>query len=598
MKEQNELTSRKEAVVISEDVDFAEMTKKIREESSTPAAEVTLEELRETIEKEYGLIITFEKIIDEVQGSGDTSVKVESVKDYNYILCEPSNITSIFSKLINIGYPILDGERFIGDVLGYITRLINEREYSYSHTRIGWGYHLGQKMIKLSKLETEKGTIQSRYTGGLNLNQKGSLDGFVQGIKKLVIGNPRLELALISGVCGLVVQELDESDTNIVINFCGKSSSGKTQTTKIPLTLFGDPNKLFMTFNSTENNTEKEMARYQMLPMIMDDKLVGVSTDDSKRQCREIINAIFRYATGHMKGRMNDRDSLSKHYCPIIISTEESITDIMKSTNTKGQFFRMFEIPCQQGELTSSKEHSKQLEQFMRSNYGLAIEAFAQWLMQNNIYGDILKDKFYELHDKVVDAFGKVEYADRMANRISVIMLAGELLNDCFDFKINLDGVLHLLIESVNLAFGKAFEEDIHLKSLKKYIGAYPEYFAECRGDCSRYKHLGQYKSNEFGNKELWIEPSALRYVLSDKEPKDYLDYLGKEIEGKRFETAKKKKPVEQNGLSQILRTWRSKGYLISGRKSGITTTLTSQVTLFNDSKQTNIYIINFKEGE
>ncbi len=600
MKEQNELTPRKEAKVISlygGNVDFEAVTEQIREESLEPVKEITLEALNEVLTKDYGLIITIEKCIDMPQGNGDTFIKVESVADYNYVQLEPSKISGLMDKLADIGYPVMN-EAMREIISAFIDIKMKERDYQYTHQKVGWGFHLKQKMIKMSTAISEQGKIQSQYTGRLNLSKKGTVDEFIKGIKKLVIGNHRLELAFISGVCGLVVQELDKSDINIVINFVGNSSSGKTQTTKLALTLFGDPNELFLTFNSTENRTEKEMSEYQVVPVILDDKLVGVNGQDSKRQSKAIINDIFRYASGHVKGRMYDDDSYNKHYCPIIISTEESIINIMKSSDTKGQFFRMFEVSCKRGELTSSKEHSKQLEAFMRNNYGHAIDVFAEWMIKNSIYGDKLKDKFDGWHTKIVDAFGQVDYADRMANRIAVIMLAGELLNACFDFKIDLDGIQNLLMESVKAAFGKAFEEDAQLKSLKEYIGAYPDNFADCRVNCNRYKHLGQYKKNEYGYNEVLVEPDALRYILSGKEPQDYLNYLKIESEGEKFETEKKKKPVEQISLLQILRTWRSKGYLISGRKSGKTTALTSQETLFNDSKQTSVYIIQFKEGE
>lgn len=598
MKNRNEVTPRKAAQIINDEKDFEQITLEIRENSRKcePEAKTSIEDDKIYIKRKYGLLIEVRKCVDMPTGNGDILVKIESSKDFNHIICEPSKIHNIFNKLENIGC-LIEAELDRECIKKLIWEIIGDKEYSYTHQQIGWGHHLGEKVIKLFNIEAKQETIESEYLGRVKLCKKGTLDEFTQGVKELIVGNSRLELALIASVCGLINQELDESDTNIVINFQGEPSTGKTQTTKLTLILFGDPNKLFRTFHLTENKAEKEIADYRILPVVMDDKLVGIAGKNQEEQCNVLVNNIFRYATGHVKGRMNDKDSLAECYSPIILSTENSIIDLMKSSSSKGQFYRIFEISCRRGELTSSIGHSRKIEKFMRSSYGVAGERFVQYLIRNNMYGNKLKDKFYKWHDEIIRDFEEAGYADRdrMANRMAVIILAGELLNSCFTFGIDLKKVQELLMGAVKAAFDKANEEYDCIKGIQEYINKYKEYFADSRKNCDKYRHLGQYRKNQYGYYELAVCKEALCYILSGKEPKDYLDYLMAKDKGEKFEVSKKAKPMKPTGLLEMLRSWRDKGILTSTRVSAGTKTLTIQETLFNNDRQHNVHIIQFK---
>jgi hypothetical protein len=588
MRDQEQLTKRKNQEVIGTNESFETVTQRFREESKKQPKVLSISE--GDIEK-MGLEIDIQKCIDADDDNPDTQIRIKSLSDSKIVTLKPSHRYSIFNKLADIGY-MVDDNMTKGDIADFINSKLKRCDFSYSHEKLGWGFYKGNKVIKLANILTENESIPSKYTGGLDLNKRGSWEDFVMGVKKLIIGSPRLELALVLGVCGLIIQELNESDTNIVFCYYGPSSTGKTQATKIPLTLFGDPNQLFMTFNSTENRMETQLAEYRILPAIMDDKLIGINGESEKRRSFTVINHIFRYAAGHVRGRSLDKQSFTKYFCPIVISSEESIIDMLNSGKPKGQYFRILEVPCERGELTKNKEHSKQLEKFIRNNYGFAGDKFAEWLLSEQMYGDKLKDKYFEWHRKIDNDLGDTEYSSRMANRIAVILLAGDLLNKCFDFGINLESIQKLLIDSVTIALGKANKTISYIEQIKAYLDRYRKYFANCRNNSNPHEHMGLYQKNQYGLYELSVRPKALEYILSGKHPKDYLFYTQQDSKGDKFDTQQIVTPMITIELLPMLREWKKKGILVSGRDSGKTHTLTSQKTLFKNEKQQNVYII------
>lgn len=598
--QQNEITPRKTAQVINSDKDFGELTKEVVEntliengirDENTSNSEI---DLGEVALAKYDIQLQVRKCIDKPRGEANTNIKLLIDDGTNHTECKVNESGKMFEALANMGCWVDKADQH--HIHNLMQKKIENKEFTITHQEIGFGTYLKREVIKLFNIETEEGSIESEYVGKARISKMGSLDGFKAGVKELIIGIPRLELSLISGICGLIVQKLDEEDTNIVVNFYGESSSGKTQTSKISTMFYGKPKDLTKTFNTTENQMEKEMAVYKIIPAIMDDKLVGLNKESTRKKSDSIVNDIFRYASGHVKGRMHDKESFVSYYSPVLITTEKSIMKLIKSKSSEGQYFRMFEIPCEPGELTKSIEHSNELGEFFKNNYGYGGEEFARWAMQNDIFGDKLKKIYNKWREKVVSDFNGIGYAARMSNRMAVLMLAGELLNDCFEFNINLDNIQSLLMDSVKVAFSIAKEKEYYLEKLIKYIKEYRGYFADSRNDCEIGKHLGLYKQNSYGRFELNATRETIQYMLSGKEPTDYLEHQLSVEKGEKFETPNNKiKPMLVMDFTNLLRDWREDGILISGRTSGSTTTLTTQKTIFKNDKQRKVCIIEFK---
>lgn len=600
MKDQNQLTPRKENIPINSNLDIEKIIDAAKTKVETKASKKSDPESPESI----GISVEIVKCVDKPQGEDKIEIKLSSFEDDDFRMLKPDTVVPyrednffVTDALLRMGSTKIEYVNYISKT---IQEQFNGRVYHYTHKNIGWDTCIHKKVFKLFRLEDNSGGVPSEYIGSLQIAKKGTVEEYISQVKKIVVGHPRLELAFALSVVGILLQDMKLVDANITINFCGETSSGKSQATKMPLSMYGTASDLFQTFNSTDNKMELQMAEYKVLPLILDDKVVNLQGETERRARSELVKLIFRYSTGHVKGRMNDGGtSFSKYYCPVILSTEESIIDMMKQSATGGQTYRFFEIPCKRGELTTSEKHSEELEQLMSDFGGVGGEAFVHWMLINGMYGEKLMDQFNIWKEKILHDFGDASYRHRMAQRTAVIMLSSDLLNQCFDLNMNLDGIQELLFTSIELAFSKTKSADKTLIKVRDYIDQYTSYFASSTANCKKDAHLGQFKINEFNKHVLWVNGDNLKFILSEENPADIIKYLDEE--DKNINHEKKGKSVEllkPKEFHSLMSQWKSKGILISNYSSKSESRFTEKRVLFKGCKQENIYVIVFPNNE
>jgi hypothetical protein len=304
-------------------------------------------------------------------------------------------------------------------VVSQFKTIYNTETYSFEHTKVGLSTFDNNPCLKLSNIINNDGIFPSDYVGMLPLTTKGSITGYVDGLKKLVIGNPMLEIVLFSGVSGIVLQALGIEDCNIILNFEGNPCIGKSISHHLPLSLFGDAVKLFSTFNNTANRFEEMQTSYKILPFIIDDHLLGFSGLDPKKKAEELSKLIFRMASGRKKGRYKDSLSSNKFYGAILTSTEKPIIPLIDNLDTKGQLLRILEIKCVQGDLTKTAEHSTALEKFYKEYAGVGGEAFGLYFIRNI---DSVEGRFEKWRTVVNSRLPNSAEFNRVAKRVALLM--------------------------------------------------------------------------------------------------------------------------------------------------------------------------------
>lgn len=309
--------------------------------------------------------------------------KISRRKDYNM-----QTASKLLKELNAVGYLLGqdDWTKFESWIRAQIKK---EEKFIKKHCNIGWDSietddgEIEQE-IRLQDIYTKDGYLGSEYCGELKgkIDKKGTVKEYVEGIRELVIGNPKLETALITGFSGFITQALDIEqidDSNIVLNYTGRTSKGKTTTSKLALTPFGKPKDLIRNFNETIASSEISMASFGIIPYIMDDKTTGYDINQKSNK-NNLIKEIMALSDGDVKRRCTDREE-KRFYCPVVMSTEESIADAIADTTKKGAYYRFIEIECN-NDLTDSGEHAEKLDRFMDSNYGEAGEEFAKYLIE------------------------------------------------------------------------------------------------------------------------------------------------------------------------------------------------------------------------
>lgn len=503
-----------------------------------------------------------------------------------------SDIGYIIANLLNMGYVKEDDimQNTAIAIQKEVREQLESKKYGLMHEFIGWGEYKRKKVFKLFQMENEEGHIESKYVGNLKLEKRGELRGYINGLKKYVVGKAKLEIAFITGVYGILLQNLELSDCNLLMVLYGKSDNkdkkdtsglGKTTASKLCLTLFGFASELFETYNATDNKIEAQMAEHIVIPNVIDDKMVSSIGLTKKRLKADLLKFVFRFVSGQVKGRLNDSENKASYkiFAPTIITAEESIVEKMIGAETNGQFSRIIEIPCKRGELTNSREHCRQLENFMSNYAGVGAEAFVQWILKKGLHGNKLKEKYEEWIEKInYGVLGTTDMGSRVANKVGILMLGADLLNQCFGLGMSIDNIQRTLEDSICGIQKKTNFADKAYEHLCQYVRDNRNRFVDRCADCKRGEddddkagHLGHYKTRDSvkdnTKKEIWILGTGLEEIFSN------------------FDDVK---------LSDILDDWYQTGIIIHGTEKEQRRTF--RKTLYNNKKQDHVYIIRMPD--
>lgn len=534
--------------------------------------------------KDGSLKFEFYTIADEVDGKVYCNVSFKKIRGIGRLEGYTLRTGTKLLKDLNEATFLLQPDEMIEFNEWIRLQVTLEHNYLFKHKTIGWGsieedYNVFKQEIRLHDIYTAEGNLGSEYIGELkpDLGKKGTIDGYLKGLKELVIGNPKLELAIIIGFSGFITQALKIEgvhDSNILINFTGKTSSGKTTTTKLALTPFGKSDKLLKSFNTTQAKSEVDMNVYGVIPYIIDDKLVGIDLNN-KRDVNSIVAEIMSISQGKIKERHNSNEG-GEFYCPVLMSSEESIAEAISEAKVKGSYYRFLEIECN-NDLTKDGDHANKLDKFMSENYGEAGEVFAKHLISN--YDTTLLTEAYHKEYIEVKKDGKLNH--RIYTNKAIIIFTAKLINKCFNLEIDIKKLSEMIEEQINTAFYKSDKVMLKLKELRDYVTTNKKYFVDDIKNFKFAESMGVYEYDSTGRKkQLIIQPSALRHIVNGGAPDSYFKYI------------ENKQNIDSPKADKLTRKWKLEGYLISGGSHGKTTKNTSPRIL--DSKQRQVYIIEF----
>jgi putative DNA primase/helicase len=204
---------------------------------------------------------------------------------------------------------------------------------------------------------------------------------------------------------------------------------------------FGLPSRkeggLILKWNGTSNEIEGQLANNHGLPIALDEA--------SMNRMKDYTEMIYVLAEGSEKARMTKELTMRerRRWSGFVFSTAEHSLHTKSNQNT-GLKVRLFEIGNRFW--TKSAENSKRLTFGLLKNYGHAGPMFVQYLLT------IGKERVLETWRKwAKTCFERMEIKDpfshRIADKLGLIMATAELVNERFDFTLNLDAILGMLLE-------------------------------------------------------------------------------------------------------------------------------------------------------
>lgn len=329
------------------------------------------------------------------------------------------------------------------EYVAYIRSEMEEVNEEYQYSNVGWGKYDGKEFFRLN----ESIGFDAKYNNSkYDLKPKGTLEEWINMVKDEVLPNKWLVLALCVGLSAPLVKVIGEKEhmESLLFNICGTSSTGKTTAAKLAVSAFGlptdDMNGLIKSWYSTDQSMLTDLGGNFGIPIVIDD----TSTAEAGK---DFTQAIYQLAAGKEKNALNSdgtKRSQSASDTTIIITSEKSI--FAQTDNKSGLKVRLIEI--NELKITASAENAETIEKTIMQNYGHAGIKYIKNIVDNG--KDEIYDRWIETKKEII---GKVEGDNlfkRIAGKLALIRLAGELANDALDLGIDIEALTDDLIYMEN----------------------------------------------------------------------------------------------------------------------------------------------------
>lgn len=537
------------------------------------------------------------------QSSKNTAVNVTAI-DYTTSSKATGNLNDcrkMMRELIRAGSTQLTSEimqmlfkQAVGMVVNYAVDCPSFA--SWNHNITGWvdGYgtskYCGFNIADGSTLSI----IKSKYCGtATDMQQAGSLRGWVAAANKYVVKKPILSCVVASTVIGILRQRYKSFDlsTQVSIGLVGATTTGKTSAIQIARTAHTTGGEI-TTSDSTINALVAKYAAMPTVPAQLDEAALISSARNGDKL--GVLNVLMKVASGQTRGRLEPTgkmESSGKYYAPVLMTMTKSL--LLNSGNDEGQASRIIEFKLGPKDLFSSDAECRSAYAKFEANRGNVAEDFALALLKEEKqkgryeFESELKAKYEEARDRIA----KKLIAPRIANMVAMIVLSAELMRQYLDINFNIQDIEDCLVKRCN-ELREFFNKRPVVISIEDAEKILAQYFLEhkasfCSGRITNRneledKYLGCYQ--RAGNNIVLSIPSDAYY--------DRLRWMLYNVSPDVIISMEKGNPVNEEVprvalITDILDVWRDTGTLITRDKG-----YKKKVTLVSNEGQQPVYEI------
>lgn len=330
-----------------------------------------------------------------------------------------------------------------GQIAKFLSLQEKDAPLKQVHEKLGWSDHNGNLLYKHQKIHGSDLPYSSTYAGKLLL-QKGTFEGWKDVIEREVLGYTPLEFALVCGFASPLVSLIAQIVDLEVLLFhaYGDTTQGKTTAGRVFVSPFGFPSKreggLILQWYGTKNGIVIQLADIHGLPIVLDEASMN-------RMMKDFTDFVYLLAEGRDKARSTKeiKERRRASWSGVFFSTAEHSLQ-QKANQNGGVVVRVTE----RGNVkwTRSAENAKNIKAGLLKNYGHAGPMFVEFLITKGKEAviDVWK-KWSKKCYKEMEI--KDDLSDRLADKYALILATAELMNECFEFKVNIDGIMDFLLE-------------------------------------------------------------------------------------------------------------------------------------------------------
>ena len=284
-------------------------------------------------------------------------------------------------------------------------------------TQTGWhnkkSYVLPDKTI---------GDQSVKYFGDIDdehYKTSGTLNEWVENIANPCAGDHFLELGLFAGFSSVLLPEVN---FNYGIHFHGKSSGGKSTLLRVIASIFVKPSFNFKKWNGSPAGFEMTAYNANHAVMLLDE--IHQVDKRGLDGIYMLVDGIGRIRGQFKFGKVSEA-KLATWQTVIISSGETSIKGMAKQlgkTLQAGEVVRFVDIEV--GDVCKDMAQSEQLSQFAYTYYGVAAEAFIQFILKTEPNIRLL---YKQAMETLTNGKKLTAQCQRVAKYFALMLVAGEL---------------------------------------------------------------------------------------------------------------------------------------------------------------------------
>ncbi|MBY0051967.1 MULTISPECIES: DUF927 domain-containing protein [Brevibacillus] len=322
----------------------------------------------------------------------------------------------------------------------YLREQVETMPRTYVHSMVGWDEFEGQLFFKHYKAVG----LNSIYVGSQHdIEPKGSYDKWFALVEAEVLGNPWLEFALVVGFTAALVSLIGKKVhiDSLFFNFAGKTTSGKTTSTRLGLSPWGLPdsrdNGLLKLWFGTDQGILSNLTGNFGIP-------IGIDDTSLQEKDKDYTALIYRLVVGKEKQALNADGTIRQRgeWNTTIISSSE--LSMFNGTDQRaGLRVRLTEVEAPYW--TSSAENAERIERGVLENYGHAGPRFVEYLMENYTVDQLVAE--WELaKDLLLKYMEKDRLSARIAGKLAIVLLTGKLVRKALGLALDLEQLAKTLL--------------------------------------------------------------------------------------------------------------------------------------------------------
>ncbi|PKL41659.1 MAG: hypothetical protein CVV41_18070 [Candidatus Riflebacteria bacterium HGW-Riflebacteria-1] len=275
------------------------------------------------------------------------------------------------------------------------------------------------------------------YSG---IKASGSLEAW---IKMAITLDPYayLKIAIIAAIVSPILEKLKLP--GFVIHYGYPTSVGKSTALFLAGSTFGEPEKVYTSWNSTKINIERISGALNVLSMLLDETK-AITVKNKPEFIREIV---YQHCLGISRGRAKPNGLQEKQYwTSTMISTGEA--NVLAMIQDGGGKARVLDLPGMpfKGQSPELADFIDSINAVINENYGHALPEVIAYLMGSPGKMEWVKVRFDEIKTEIRKLL-PAGIGTRLAAIISVILVGGEIVNEVLGLDWNLEDVKTAMVE-------------------------------------------------------------------------------------------------------------------------------------------------------